>query len=35
MRPDLSMTLIEPLQRRTIFLSEVVDDLGLGDRVTV
>ncbi|CAN5224395.1 16S rRNA (guanine(527)-N(7))-methyltransferase RsmG [soil metagenome] len=35
MRPDISMTLIEPLQRRTIFLSEVVHNLGLGDRVTV
>jgi 16S rRNA (guanine527-N7)-methyltransferase len=28
-RPDLDVTLIEPLQRRTTFLSEVVDTLGL------
>ena len=33
-RPDLRITLIEPLLRRTTFLSEVVDDLGL-DNVTV
>ncbi|MBO0694310.1 MAG: 16S rRNA (guanine(527)-N(7))-methyltransferase RsmG [Acidimicrobiaceae bacterium] len=29
-RPDLRVTLIEPLLRRTTFLSEVVADLGLG-----
>lgn len=34
-RPDLSITLVEPLLRRTRFLNEVVDELGLGDRVTV
>ncbi|MFD1947031.1 16S rRNA (guanine(527)-N(7))-methyltransferase RsmG [Nocardioides aestuarii] len=28
-RPDLTVTLIEPLLRRTTFLQEVVDDLGL------
>ncbi len=28
-RPDLSMTLIEPLERRVVWLNEVVDDLGL------
>lgn len=28
-RPDLSLTLIEPLERRIIWLTEVVDDLGL------
>lgn len=28
-RPDLAVTLVEPLQRRTIFLDEVVDELGL------
>ena len=28
-RPDLTVTLVEPLQRRTIFLDEVVDELGL------
>lgn len=33
-RPDLSLTLIEPLERRVIWLNEVVDDLGL-DNVTV
>lgn len=33
-RPDLRITLLEPLLRRTNFLSEVVEDLGL-DHVTV
>ncbi|WP_439117400.1 16S rRNA (guanine(527)-N(7))-methyltransferase RsmG [Nocardioides abyssi] len=33
-RPDLSVTLIEPLLRRTTFLTEVVETLGL-DRVEV
>lgn len=33
-RPDLSLTLVEPLQRRTTFLDEVVTELGLGN-VTV
>jgi 16S rRNA (guanine527-N7)-methyltransferase len=33
-RPDLSLTLIEPLERRCIWLTEVIDDLGL-DNVTV
>lgn len=28
-RPDLNVTLIEPLLRRSIFLDEVVDELGL------
>jgi 16S rRNA (guanine527-N7)-methyltransferase len=28
-RPDLEVTLVEPLQRRTVFLDEVVADLGL------
>ena len=28
-RPDLTVTLVEPLQRRTIFLDEVIDELGL------
>ena len=28
-RPDLSIVLLEPLLRRTVFLQEVVDDLGL------
>ena len=30
-RPDLTVTLVEPLQRRTIFLDEVIAELGLGD----
>lgn len=30
-RPDLRVTLIEPLLRRTTFLSEVVEDLALGN----
>lgn len=33
-RPDLEVTLVEPLLRRTTFLQEVVDELELG-RVTV
>jgi 16S rRNA (guanine527-N7)-methyltransferase len=33
-RPDLTVTLVEPLLRRTTFLQEVVADLGL-DRVEV
>ncbi|GAA3292419.1 16S rRNA (guanine(527)-N(7))-methyltransferase RsmG [Arthrobacter citreus] len=33
-RPDLQLTLIEPLERRVIWLNEVVEDLGL-DNVTV
>jgi 16S rRNA (guanine527-N7)-methyltransferase len=33
-RPDLSVVLVEPLERRTTFLSEVVSDLGL-DNVAV
>ncbi|MGW5524647.1 16S rRNA (guanine(527)-N(7))-methyltransferase RsmG [Gordonia sp. NPDC003950] len=32
-RPDLSITLIEPLLRRTTFLEEVVETLGLNVRV--
>ena len=34
-RPDLKAGLIEPLQRRCEFLSEVIADLGLADQVTV
>lgn len=34
-RPDLRVTLVEPLLRRSTFLTEAVDELGLGDRVTV
>lgn len=34
-RPDLQVTLLEPLLRRANFLSGVVDELGLADRVTV
>lgn len=33
-RPDLELTLIEPLERRVLWLQEVVDDLGL-ENVTV
>lgn len=33
-RPDLQLTLIEPLERRVIWLTEVVEDLGL-DNVTI
>lgn len=34
-RPDLEMTLIEPLLRRYNFLRETIDELGLGDQVRV
>lgn len=34
-RPDTTVVLIEPLLRRSTFLSEAVAELGLGDRVTV
>ncbi|SDS72872.1 16S rRNA (guanine(527)-N(7))-methyltransferase RsmG [Microlunatus soli] len=34
-RPDLQVTLLEPLLRRYNFLVGAVDELGLGDRVTV
>jgi 16S rRNA (guanine527-N7)-methyltransferase len=34
-RPDLTITLVEPLARRTAFLSEVVTALGLDATVTV
>lgn len=34
-RPDLHLTLLEPLLRRVVFLNEVVGELGLGDRVDV
>lgn len=34
-RPDLRVTLLEPLLRRSVFLTEVVDALGLGGRVQV
>lgn len=34
-RPDLEMVLIEPLLRRSGFLTNAVDHLGLADRVTV
>lgn len=35
LRPDLEMTLIEPMLRRSNFLTEALDKLGLDDRVTV
>ncbi len=34
-RPDLRLTLIEPLLRRFTFLSEVVTELGLEERISV
>lgn len=34
-RPDLELVLIEPLQRRSEFLELAVEELELGDRVTV
>ncbi|GIG89075.1 16S rRNA (guanine(527)-N(7))-methyltransferase RsmG [Plantactinospora endophytica] len=34
-RPDLTITLVEPLARRAVFLAEVVDALDLGETVTV
>lgn len=34
-RPDTTMTLVEPLLRRSTFLAEVVAELGIGERVTV
>jgi 16S rRNA (guanine527-N7)-methyltransferase len=34
-RPDLMLVLIEPLERRCQWLDDVVQDLGLGDRVDV
>lgn len=34
-RPDLHITLLEPLERRCRWLTAVVDDLELGERVTV
>ncbi len=34
-RPDLRVTLVEPLLRRTRFLDEAVEELALGDRVEV
>lgn len=34
-RPDLQVTLLEPLLRRSVFLEEVVRELSLSDRVDV
>jgi 16S rRNA (guanine527-N7)-methyltransferase len=34
-RPDLIVVLIEPLERRAAFLTETIDTLNIGDRVTV
>ena len=34
-RPDVQVTLVEPLLRRATFLTEVVGELDLGQRVTV
>jgi 16S rRNA (guanine527-N7)-methyltransferase len=35
LRPDLRVTLLEPLLRRSRFLTEAVDELGIGHRVKV
>ena len=35
LRPDLEMILIEPMLRRSNFLTEAIDELGLDDRVSV
>lgn len=35
LRPDLAVTLLEPLLRRSTFLDEAVDDLDLGGQVRV
>lgn len=35
LRPDLTITLLEPLERRAAFLAEVVEELDLTARVTV
>ena len=35
MRPDLRVTLIEPLLRRSTFLTETIEKLGITDRVHV
>ncbi len=35
LRPDLRVTLVEPLLRRATFLTSAVDELGLTDRVRV
>ncbi len=35
LRPDLRVTLIEPLLRRATFLTQAVEELGLADRVRV
>lgn len=34
-RPDLKVVLLEPLLRRSVFLQETVDQLGIADRVSV
>lgn len=34
-RPDLRLVLVDPLQRRTVFLTEMCERFELGDRVTV
>ncbi|MFL6063794.1 MAG: 16S rRNA (guanine(527)-N(7))-methyltransferase RsmG [Friedmanniella sp.] len=35
LRPDLQVTLVEPLLRRATFLTQAVDELGITDRVRV
>lgn len=34
-RPDLKLTLIEPLERRVTWLTEIVEDLGLAGQVSI
>lgn len=34
-RPDITVVMVEPLLRRSTFLSETIEQLGLTDRVTV
>ena len=35
LRPDLQLTLIEPLLRRSTFLTQTVEEIGIADRVEV
>ena len=34
-RPDITLTCLEPLQRRAVYLEEAIEALGLGDRARV
>jgi 16S rRNA (guanine527-N7)-methyltransferase len=35
LRPDLQVALVEPLLRRSTFLTEAVEELGMADRVSI